>query len=793
MEIINEIIEIREIYEPIYTSPSNKKRFEGLIKTILKMKKFITLPRKISGKLVSTVLTVALVINMANPLAALAIVPPEPLSTPSAPSSPSTPTSISSSQNTLDEPSSPSTPSAPVAPDPIITPPPTITPLPTSTPTNTENLINSTAENTSGTPNESTAGNTSLSGNDETSAQSEPTISGTGGQNDDSNVGGSSIKTGTATNNATLANTGNTNSAGLPSGSGGATVVNSGNGSDSSSDGSVALNENNVTDQDNSATVVNNLDQDTTTGKNSASRNTGGDNTIESGDANTTGTIINSLNTNLAGVSVYEFNIIDDYNGNYVLDLSSGNCVAGCSGGSTAVINEENGSNSENNASVDQELNNSTFQENDADIENNMTLASNSGDNRADRNTGGDNTVTTGDANTEANVLNFVNNNLAGGVVLAVVNIFGDLVGDILLPDGSTLSCCINDATVANKSNGDSSDNDASLSTNTNNDVEQFNNADIDNNLYLSAETGDNAVSSNTNGNNKIATGDSSILASVVNFANNNIVGGNWWLVIVNEGGKWIGKILGAPDGSNMYGSEGLAIYMDENGEIYVSNEGNGEGSVNNANVTQDVNNDINQSNNANIVNNLNLSANTGGNSASRNTGGSSTIVTGDASIIANIINFVNNNIIGDGNLFVTVINVFGSWMGDFVSPGQEQQNHLAQNTNENGVGGSSSDDVNSVSSGSESESPKVNTNSQSEITVKNGGIKNVLATSIASSFSDEGDNEISMSGGSENDSVITADKKVVKINLAWGLLGIPLFGIYLVLKRNLLPKLARK
>jgi hypothetical protein len=110
-----------------------------------------------------------------------------------------------------------------------------------------------------------------------------------------------------------------------------------------------------------------------------------------------------------------------------------------------------------------------------------------------------------------------------------------------------------------------------------------------------------------------------------------------------------------------------------ENGEIIAMNSGNGSGSTNTANVTS-VNNDTTvQTNNANIVNNLNLSANTGGNETSKNTGGNNSIVTGDANIIANIVNFVNNNIAGNGRLFVTVVNVFGSWMGNLVTPGQQQ------------------------------------------------------------------------------------------------------------------------
>ena len=110
-----------------------------------------------------------------------------------------------------------------------------------------------------------------------------------------------------------------------------------------------------------------------------------------------------------------------------------------------------------------------------------------------------------------------------------------------------------------------------------------------------------------------------------------------------------------------------------ESGEVVVTNSGNGANSTNTAAVTNASNNTLVQTNQAVVNNNLNLSANTGGNSASRNTGGDNTITTGDATIVANIMNFVNNNIAGSGRLFITVVNVFGSWRGNFFGPGQEK------------------------------------------------------------------------------------------------------------------------
>src|SRR5690606_9295768 len=127
---------------------------------------------------------------------------------------------------------------------------------------------------------------------------------------------------------------------------------------------------------------------------------------------------------------------------------------------------------------------------------------------------------------------------------------------------------------------------------------------------------------------------------------------------------------------------------------VTAGNNNNGAGSNNTAHASQDTHNSTTQTNTANINNSLDLSANTGNNDTSFNTGGDSNITTGDATIIANIVNFVNNNIVGDGKLVVTVVNVFGSWLGDLVTPGSEKETDLAQAPKENTtahIGGSSS------------------------------------------------------------------------------------------------------
>lgn len=619
-----------------------------------------------------------------------------------------------------------------------------------------------------------------------------------GGATSNGNVGDTTLTTGDATNSTTMSNTGNTNIAGSGAGccGGSASVVNDNNGAHSDNSASATTTNNNNTGQANSASVANNLNSATVTGQNSTSFNTG-NSTINTGDANTTATLYNDINSNLAGASVSEFNIIDDHNGDYILDFGA-NCILGCSGSGMDVSNTDNGAGSENNASSTTTNNNTLDQENDGTLINNLDLTSNSGDNHASFNNNGDSSINTGDANVSANVVNFLNNNLGGNVILGVVNIFGDLVGDILLPEGFIENCqnC-GSGSVANSNNGAHSTNNASSTTTSNENTFQNNDASIENNLILSAESGDNSSSLNTGGASAIDTGDTRVDANLLNIANMNIAGGDWLLVIVNEGGRWIGKILGAPDGANFAGTSGTEFVVDEYGNIYVSNTDNGAGSQNSASSTTTNNTTVTQDNNAHVVNNLNLAANTGGNSSSYNTGGDSTITTGDAQVIANLVNFVNNNITG-GKLVVAVVNIFGSWTGDFVMPGQAQRSKTQA-----GGGTGSASETSAVVNNSQNQASETGT--QDSILAKVDDVTDVaekLTTFVGgfSSFTakvskDGSETQVSVLG--EKLSPADSVSRAVKVNLAWLVVVLPILTIlaaggYLVKKRVIVVRRAQ-
>jgi len=620
-----------------------------------------------------------------------------------------------------------------------------------------------------------------------------------GGGNTNSDV---VVNTGSATTSGIINNIGNSNlaasqnSASLVPAGGSSIIKNADNGANSSNSGVLNQNSSSVNGQTNSATVKNDLNQFSNSGDNVNNSNTGGSVTINTGNANTSGSIVNMLNTNASGVVISEFNIADNHTGDYILDFNS-NCILGCYPPSF-LFNSGNGSGSGNSVNTSAYSDSATFQNNTADIENNMNLLANTGNNTSDRNTGTNSSINTGNANVSANIANFANNNLAGNVYLGVVNIYGNLNGDIVLPSNYTCSNCSGNGLIAgNSGNGDNSTSVASVNSSDNYLLSQTNAANIQNNININAETGNNSTSRNTNGENSIQTGEANILTQVLNVANNNIAGGDWWLVIVNEAGNWIGKILGAPEGSSFAASSGMSITSGESGEIIVNNIGNGENSNSSIAVNQLNVESLEQSNNANIVNNVNLMANTGGNSASRNTGGSNSITTGDANVILNIINFVNNNVSGNGRLFVTLVNVFGSWIGDFVTPGsaKEPEENNGVNQNNNAIGGNTAP-LNAtplISSSNSSSSVDAQPQSQSSNVLlpksaKSGRYSYSPRQSTVKGLGDEtkGD-ELAMAkevAGGKSESANS-----LNINLAWLLLLVPLYLIIRVARKRILAR----
>jgi len=645
--------------------------------------------------------------------------------------------------------------------------------------------------------------NTQTPDSTNTSAGSGPVTENTGSQNVSGNNGNTTVETGDATATGALLTDVNSSVASTPTGQGGTSIVNEGNNSGSVNVGSVNQNSTTTTNQKNNATIVNDANIGATTGGNTVANNMNGDVVIKTGDANTALTVVNQANTNISGVNVVEFNVVDDHVGDIILDFSNP-CAAGsgCVAGTPVYVgNTNNNSGSVNSASYSSNTTNSTFQNNDAVIENNIILTSDTGGNLAENSMNGDNSIRTGDANVSANVANLVNNNFSGEVYYGVVNVFGDLIGDIILattPTGGTAAT----GAVANTGNNSGSANFANADSTVANQYTQTNNLNLETNINASATTGDNSASANMAGGQNIETGNASFTGQIFNIANNNVVGGDWWIVLINEAGNWVGRIVGGQSGVNYAGSAGTQFVVNPDGSITAYNSDNGSDSTNTASSSQTSTNTVNQANNASITNNLTLNANTGGNTIQNAMKGDSSIETGDANIMASVVNFVNNNFIG-GRVYMTVVNVLGGkWLGNFIAPGHTKEEANTPNDG-NAVGESQDEDA-------QEELAEEVQDSSSTVTVRK--VKKVVQTSDSdtttrSVWGSRTYKTTKASGGSLVNPVVDGEeydqaaalagdiavRNRIRINLAWAIIIAPfLFAIPLA-KRKLFAKLPSK
>jgi len=255
----------------------------------------------------------------------------------------------------------------------------------------------------------------------------------------------------------------------------------------------------------------------------------------------------------------------------------------------TEVVISENGSNSDNTVNVAIDNSTTVDQDNYANITNDVNVSANTGKNDANDNTGGDVSITTGDATAGVGVSNTANSNTA------------DVTG-----------CCPGDLDVTITGNGTYSDNDANVALKTSTTVDQDNTAYVKNNVDVDLNTGKNDANDNTGGDVSINTGNASADSIwVSNAVNKNV----------------------ASVGSGANGGGSLAVVISENGS----------NSDNTANVAVSSAKTINQTNYAKISNDVDVDADTGKNDANDNTGGEVSIDTGDAKAdvwVSNLANF---------------------------------------------------------------------------------------------------------------------------------------------------------
>jgi hypothetical protein len=248
------------------------------------------------------------------------------------------------------------------------------------------------------------------------------------------------------------------------------------------SDNTIKVETNNATvvDQSNDANVTNNITSNASTGGNSASYNTGGDTHIVTGDAATLVDVSTAVNMNKA--------VLHD--------------CGTCESGDLHVKVTGNGAFSDNNVKVEKENLVSVSQDNNAYISNYVDANANTGKNDSSFNTGGDSIIKTGEAITLVDVDNKANENMA------------KIGGGHSSGTGHSL--------VEISGNGAFSDNKAKLDMDSAVVLDQYNHADVYNDIHSKANTGKNDATFNTGGITAVLTGHASTLVDVDNKVNFN-------------------------------------------------------------------------------------------------------------------------------------------------------------------------------------------------------------------------------------------------------------------------------
>jgi len=149
----------------------------------------------------------------------------------------------------------------------------------------------------------------------------------------------------------------------------------------------------------------------------------------------------------------------------------------------------------------------------------------------------GDATITTGDVYAGTTLINILNTNLIGSnVVLSVINVFGEWLGDLILPgEGDFTRESVTQEMEAAAREG---------SFNLRADA----NATVVNDIFVVADTGGNTVE-NAGGGADVTTGNAVAVTNVENHVNTVVIGGDWILGHVAVLNQWLGNVWGVAVG----------------------------------------------------------------------------------------------------------------------------------------------------------------------------------------------------------------------------------------------------
>ncbi|GEM_PF-6226043 len=407
----------------------------------------------------------------------------------------------------------------------------------------------------------------------------------------------------------------------------------------------------------NHAEVTNEVDSTANSGNNQIS---GGNTQVVTGEALVTANLVNFVNTNIIGKDFWQaiVNIFATQEND--LDLTQ---IQGYENFEPALISVLATNQYTTDGLVNLALANflsqfRIYNQNNAIVVNNLELLANSGGNSL---VGDQGRITTGEASAQANVFNLVNTNLIGSDwFFGIINIFGQLNGDIILPYEldflmpENLSVNSNLPPTLTQASGDNFENTATAAAVKEVNLNNYNQAQLINNLEVMANSGNNTAT----GSGTIQTGNATALASLLNIINTNIFDSHWLLLVLHHPGDWQGKIVGW---------WGYSLNMGEYSLVWVKLPSLGEDvlGVANENKAAASQVEIVNENEAKVINNLKVTADSGFNQSQ---GEEVVMQTGNATALAKVVNVVNTNIFGN-HWFFCMINVLGNWFGDLIFP----------------------------------------------------------------------------------------------------------------------------
>ncbi len=266
---------------------------------------------------------------------------------------------------------------------------------------------------------------------------------------------------------------------------------------------------------DTDSRITNDINLSATTGNAGVHHNTTGGNAT-SGDANVLLNLINIINSWAAANQSFlgMININGNLNGDILLPQEFLQQLLASNGGSSAPTG---------NVAIDTDTT--------MGIQNNINLEAQTGEASVHHN-GQAGNATTGDALTKMTILNLTNRQIIGSdAILVFVNVLGNWVGMIVNAPQGTTAAALGNATT-NTGYGTQGDVDLTGETN----------AQIVNNINLSARSGDAEVHHNSTAGDA-TTGDATTSLNLINIINSQLSFSDWFgILFINVFGNWNGS-----------------------------------------------------------------------------------------------------------------------------------------------------------------------------------------------------------------------------------------------------------